>query len=58
MIHTTKPYDVLSLSAIPFPVYVPFTNIPKEYLENATGELSFSKVYAREFLTYTQPFIY
>lgn len=58
MIHTSKPFDTLTLSAIPYPVYVPVYDIPKEFLTNAFGELALSRVYAREIMTYTQPFIY
>ena len=58
MIHTSKPFDSLTLSAIPYPIYVPKEGIPKEFLVNAFGELALSKVYAREIMTYTQPFIY
>ena len=58
MIHTDSPFDVLALSAIPYPVYVKNLSLPKEFRKNVFGDLAVSKIYADEFLMYTPPFIH
>ena len=58
MIHTDSPFDVLALSAIPYPVYVKNLSLPMEFSKKIFCDLAVSKIYSDEFLMYTPPFIH
>lgn len=52
------PFNADLFNSFPVPFYVPRNEIPKEFRENAYGELAMSVIYADELRLYSMPFIF
>ena len=58
MIHRVMPFYANVFNSFPIPFYVPRNEIPKEFRENAYGELAMSVIYADELRLSSMPFIF